>query len=208
MYTAHACSESTANYTETEKNLRSGKNRSRAALLTMCTANSPASIMSQPSLTSRLRFCASGSGGVAVSSCKKAHHVSNTQGSSSSGGATHRLAHDARDALDRAAALGAVLDLRDADPAPRPRHIVADALARVRAPALPPPARGRVGQRGPRLGRHGRAHEREAGLEVRAREELGVQRCEGVRGREGRGECGRGRGGGGEVRRGLVCAGG
>lgn len=49
----------------------SGKNCSLAALLTICTANSPASIISQPSLSSLLRFGGRGRGGMAVRSCEQ-----------------------------------------------------------------------------------------------------------------------------------------
>ena len=45
--------------------------RPRAALLTMCTANSPASIMAQPPFTRRLVFGGSGSGGRCVRSCQE-----------------------------------------------------------------------------------------------------------------------------------------
>lgn len=51
--------------------LPSGKNFSRASLLTMCTAKSPASIMAQPPFTRRLVFGGSGSGGRCVRSCQE-----------------------------------------------------------------------------------------------------------------------------------------
>ena len=172
------------------KTRRSGKNRSRAPLLTTWTANSPASTMSHPSVMGRRRFCARGNGGSTLSSytCAAQSAAGTDHREQAAAAGTHGFAHDARDRLDRAPALGALFDLGDDDPAPEPRDLAADALARVCAPALPAAARRGVGQRRAWIRRHGPAHAQELGLEVRRGEELGVQRGDGVRGWEVGGE--------------------